>query len=95
MTLFSTDSQRFKDLTANYDSRKFPLCALLTGASRGRCATCASEVRGGWVSKLRAAQENHVAVLCPEVAAYWKVGVCLNEHGDRTLRTEFWPALTL
>ncbi len=27
MTLFSTDSQRFKDLTANYDSRKFPLCA--------------------------------------------------------------------
>ena len=51
--------------------------------------------RGGWVSKLRAAQENHVAVLCPEVAAYWKVGVCLNEHGDRTLRTEFWPALTL
>ena len=34
MTLFSTDSQRFKDLTANYDSRKFPLCAPHDGARR-------------------------------------------------------------
>ena len=39
--------------------------------------------------------DKHVVVLCHEVAAYWKIGVCLNEHGDRTLRTEFWPALAL
>ena len=24
-----------------------------------------------------------------------KIGVCLNKHRDKTLRTEFWPTLAL